>query len=346
MLPQYAVLSADLVRIRRFLEAGSEKRQTVDQRRFAYIACISALYSSFERFAEQAAFQFSRSMLANPSGVSPEQLSSLRKRYVRNASTLLGQTLGTGRYQEVTELDVAKSLMSFLSHTEQVSDLRLELVALHNSNLRWDTLTELFRWAAADLPSNIVHSDAVKHWMSIKSDATDDTLMEVLKRELDDLVERRNEVAHRGIPDEILAYDRLRDKVDYIEAISLGLVASLARPILAAAIRNGESTPLGVPSAYYKKKRVVVMPSLLSAVSEGDSVLLPGVNSTRWGRVLEIQIDDQRVTRAEAGTAAGLLLDFAAWKGVSLHNWHTPNPDLSFPPTAIFGKWGPLSAAL
>ncbi|MBB4903999.1 HEPN domain-containing protein [Actinophytocola algeriensis] len=342
MLPQYSVLAADLDRIRRFLSATPEEQQTVDQRRFAYIACISALYSSFERFAERTAFEFGKLILANPSNISNEQFLTLRKRYVRNASVLLGQALGTGRYQEVTELDVAKSLTSFLNNSSQSLDLRLELIALHNSNLRWDAFLELFRWAAADLPSNIINSDAVKKWMSLNSDATDDTLTEVLKSELSDLVERRNEVAHRGIPGEIISYDRLRDKVNYVEAISLGLVASLARPLLATAIENGKSSLLGTPREYFKKKRVVIIPSLESAVAEGDSILLPGVHATRWGRVLTVKVDDQRVPRAEKGTEVGLLLDFAAWNGTPLHVWNTPDPSLSDPPAELFGKWGPL----
>ncbi|MGH3345196.1 MAG: HEPN domain-containing protein [Carbonactinosporaceae bacterium] len=342
MLLQYTELAADLERIRRFLKSGSEERQTPDQRRFAYIGCISALYSSFENFAERVTLRFGEMLLADPTSLSTEQMSSLRRRYVHNASTLLGQSLGVGRYQEITELDVAKSLASCLDGTTSSFDLRLELIALHNSNLRWDALCDLFQWAVPDLRGKIRNSDAVESWGYLTNNVSESTLTGVLKNELDDLVERRNEVAHRAIPDEIQSSERLLAKVDFVEAISLGLVASLAGPLLDASIKNGETTPLGVPTEYYNDKRIVVIPSLESPVSEGDCILMPSEKSTRWGRVLEIQLNGERTLRASTGVEAGLYLDFAVRKEVNLHLWRTPNSDLASPPDKLFGSRGPL----
>jgi hypothetical protein len=207
-----------------------------------------------------------------------------------------------------------------------------------------DSLCELFQWAVPDLQNKIRHSDAVESWGSLTDNVSESTLSGVLKSELDDLVERRNEVAHRAIPDEIQSYERLLAKVDFIEAISLGLVASLAGLLLGVSIKNGETVSLGVPTEYYRKNRVVVIPSLESSVSEGDCILAPGKNSTRWGRVLEIQLDDVRFPQAPAGVEAGLLLDFEVRKRTKLHLWRTPNSDLAFPPDKLFGSRGPLEA--
>lgn len=343
MMLQYNELAADLERIRRFLVSGSEERQTPDQRRFAYIACVSALYSSFENFAERVALRFGEMLLADPANLPAEQMQSLRRRYVHNASALLGQSLGVGRYREVTQLDVARSLASCLDDSSSSFDLRLELIALHSANLRWDSLADLFKWAVPDLRSKIQHSDAVDRWMSLTSNVSQDTLIEVLKRELDDLVERRNEVAHRAIPDEILSYERLLAKVDYLDAVSLGLVASLSGRLLEVSIKRGESVPLGIPTQYYKQGRVIVIPSLEASVAEGDFILAPG-RQMRWGRILEIRVADKRVAEVRPGAEVGLLLDFAVQKRVNLHLWRTPNSDLIFPPDGIFGNRGPLGA--
>ncbi|RAO05027.1 HEPN domain-containing protein [Micromonospora noduli] len=345
MILQYNELATDLGRIRRFLASSSEQRQSSDQRRFAYIACVSALYSSFENFAERVAFRFGQMLLAEPTNCSAEQISGLRRRYVRNASALLGQSLGVGRYRDVTELDVAKSLASCLDESTSSIDLRLELIALHNSNLRLESLVELFQWAIPDLLSKIRDSDSVRKWMSLTPDVSESTLMGVLKNELDDLVERRNEVAHRAIPDEILSYEHLLAKVSYVEAIALGLIASLAGPLLDASIRNGDSAPLGTPSEYYQNRRVVVIPSLNLSISEGACVLAPSMRSMRWGHVLEVRVADKRVAGAPAGEEAGLLLNFAVPRKASvLHLWQSPNSDLASPPDGIFGSQGPFGA--
>jgi RiboL-PSP-HEPN len=341
MMLEYSALAADLDRIRRFLESGSDE-QTPDQRRFSYIGCISALYSSFENFVEREAFRFGEMLLTDSSNLSSEQMSIIRRRYVRNASALLGQTLGVGRYRNVSEFDVAKSLASFLDDSSSSFDLRLELMALHTSNLRWDSMCELFQWGAPDIPNMIRRSDAVDSWMSRTDNVTGRTLLEALKNELEDLVERRNEVAHRAIPDDILSNERLLAKVDFIEAISLGLVASLAVPLLEASIKGGETASLGVPAEYYRKNRVVIFAALESSVSEGDCILLPGKVAARWGRVLEVQLDDKRVPKANVGTEAGLRLDFEVRKKTNLLLWKSPDPDLAFPPNNLFGNHGPL----
>jgi len=192
----------------------------------------------------------------------------------------------------------------------------------------------------------IRRSDAVQGWGSRTDNVSERTLPEVLRNELDDLVERRNEVAHRAIPDEIQSYERLLAKVDFIEVISLGLVASLAGLILSASIVNGETVSLGVPAEFFQKKRIAVISSLESSVSEGDCVLLPATFTTRWGHVLEIQVDGERVSKAPAGAEVGLLLDFEARKNTNLLLWRSPNSELAFPPARLFGNRGPLERVI
>ncbi|SBS79347.1 conserved hypothetical protein [uncultured Mycobacterium sp.] len=341
MLLAYGKLSSRLDLIRRYLQANDEERQSTDQRRFAYIASISALYASFEMYAEESAFDFGRLLLSDPTNVAREHIDNLRRRYVQNSSSLLSKGLGTGRYSDITELDVATSLSSCLEDVGSY-DLRLEIISLHNSNLRWDAFADLYRWAAPELSKEIQTSDAVRSWGTKTGVANTRVLPEVLVQELDDLVVRRNDVAHRAIPDEIISSERLLAKVNFIEAISLGLLASLSVKLIKLAVADGEGLSLGTPGEYLQQRRVVIIPSLLSPVSEGDSVWSASANIMRWGTVREIQVNDVRVAQADAGSEAGLLLDFAAPKGAAIRLWQNPSIDLFPPPDAVFGDWGPL----
>jgi hypothetical protein len=343
LIPKYDALAADLELIRRYLETVSRVQQTTDQRRFAYIASISALYASFETFAEQLAFRFGELMLSDPKGLSALQLQSLRSRYVQNASALLGKNLGVGRYKEVDELDIVKSLASCLDDSRPY-DLRLEVIALHNSNLRWDAMADLFRWAVPDLASRIQVADAVRSWQ-VKSGHGEGTLPnELLVRELADLVERRNEVSHRAIPSEIVSPEQLLAKVDFIEAISLGLVASLSCLVIEASPGRNESEALGVPTEYYQQGRIVVVPTLGARVEVGDVIWASTGRVARWGRLTEIKLDDHSVPTAASGVEAGLKLDFAAPKRSALHVWRTPNTDFVDPPPGIFGDRGAVAS--
>lgn len=341
MISEYDGLAADLELIRRYLDAMSQLQRTTDQRRFAYIATISALYASFETFAEQLAFRFGQLMLSDPDGLSAQQVQSLRAKYVQNASALLGKTLGVGRYKEIDELDIVNSLASCLDDSHPY-DLRLEVIALHNANLRWEVMTDLFRWAVPDLPSRVQHADAVRKWQ-MKSGHGDAKLSsELLARELEDLVERRNEVSHRAIPDEIVSPEQLLAKVDFIEAMSLGLVASLSCLVLDASRRRNESEALGVPTEYFQQGRIVVVPTLGASVEVGNVLWASNGRVARWGRLLEIQLDGRSVPQVDSGMETGLKLDFAAPKHSALHVWRTPDTDFVDPPAGIFGDRGPL----
>jgi hypothetical protein len=343
LIPKYDALAADLDLIRRYLETVSRVEQTTDQRRFAYIASISALYASFETFAEQLAFRFGQLMLIDPKGLSAQQVQNLRSKYVQNASALLGKNLGVGRYKEIDELDIATSLASCLDDSH-LYDLRLEVIALHNSNLRWDAMADLFRWAVPDLTSRIQVADAVRSWQ-VKSGHGDGSLpTELLARELSDLVERRNEVSHRAIPSEIVSPEQLLAKVDFIEAMSLGLVASLSCLVLEASRGRNESEGLGIPTEYYQRGRIVVVPTISASVEVGDVVWASNGRVARWGRLREIQLDGESVLRVDSGVETGLKVDFAVPRGSALHVWRTPDTDFADPPAGIFGDRGPLAS--
>jgi RiboL-PSP-HEPN len=338
MLLHYRELSADLERIRRYLTALATDTPTLDQRRFAYVACVSTLYASFEHFAERIAFRFTQLLLTHPKLVAITEVEKLRRRYVANASTLLSQSLGTGRYQDVTELDVAKSLTSCLDES-MAYDLRLEVLSLHNSKLRWETLNGMFSWAVDDLLGGVAKSDAVEKWVALPG-ASGKTIAEIIDLELKELVDRRNEVAHRGIPHDILSPERMLEKVAYIDVICLALVANLATRILATTTATGESVTLGTPRKLYKDRRVAIV-TLREDVSVEETVWASYSNKVRWGRVLEIRLEDETVPRANAGDEAGLLLEFAMPKTSDLYHWRNPTEDLSPLPSSIFGDRGP-----
>lgn len=342
MIAKYDALAADLELIRRYLDTVSRVQQTTDERRFAYIASISALYASFETFAEQLAFRFGQLMLSDPKGLSVQQVQSLRSKYVQNASALLGKNLGVGRYREIDELDIAKSLASCLDDSHRY-DLRLEVIALHNSNLRWDAMTDLFRWAVPDLSSRIQHADAIRSWQVKSGHGSAKLPYELLARELADLVERRNEVSHRAIPDEIVSPEQLLAKVDFIEAMSLGLVASLSCLVLERSTGRNESEELGVPTEYYQQGRIVVVPFLGAPLEVGEVVWASNGRVARWGQLREIQLDGHNVSQVDSGVETGLKLDFAVPRRSALRVWRTPDQDFVDPPAGIFGDRGPLA---
>lgn len=347
MLVQYHELSAELNRIRRFLRALSAPPQTLDQRQFGYVASISAIYASFENFAERTAFQFAQVMLNSADHLQESSLDSLRRRYVDNASVLLAKNLGTGRYQEVSTLDIATSLASCLDDTA-VFDVRREVIAHHQANLRWDSLAKLFGWAISDLRMQVARSDVVDQWISTPESIGDARLPEpsdkgvadILDNQLDQLVDRRNEVAHRGIPDDILSPDRLLAVVDYIDVIAMALVSCLGQKLLETTLNAGDSVLLGRISETFQRGRVAIIDPLLHPVRKNDVVWCARNGKARWGQVHEIQLDSVSVDAVELGAGPGIRVDFATAENSELYLWRTPSEVLHPRPPQLFGDKG------
>lgn len=341
MLAHYRELQADLDRIRNYLGGVSSRRASREDRQFAYVASLSTLYATFEIYAERIAFRFAQLLLSTPQGVSPGEMEKLRKRYVANAAALLGQRLGSGRYGDVTELDVARSLASCLDDSEHY-ELREEILTHHGSNLRWDTLGSLFAWAVGDLRELVGKSDVVQKWTG-DPDPVDSAAIDLIDSELKLMVQRRNEIAHNGLPDEILSADRMIEVINYIEVISLGLIATLGHRILEPSLGNGQSVQLGLCTEYYRENRVVVIGQLTERVALGDIVWSTNGRKTRWGTVLGIQLDGESVPHASIGEEAGIEVDFQIPRNAYLNRWCAATEDLSPPPANLFGNRGPIS---
>lgn len=337
----YLALAHDLERIRRYLASESQVDQTSDQRRFSYIACISALYSAFENYTEKILFNFSQLLMSDPDNFTIEQSEKLKSRYVRNASILLTKGLGTGRYTEVTELDIARSLTSCLDDSDNYR-LHSEVISLHNSNLRWDTLGELFHWAVPDFHGRVQRSDAIEEWAVNAGSPAGNQVGETLENELKDLVERRNEVAHRAIPEEILSLDNLQEKVTYVQALCIAMLTSLSAVLIETTAKSGKSKPLGAVTERFQRNTIVVIPSLMEPVSVGDTVWFSNSSILRWGLIKEIHIEDKPAEYANRGIEVGLKLDFSVSKSANLFIWTDPSPDLAELPEGIFGSHGPL----
>ncbi|MCP5028685.1 MAG: hypothetical protein GY929_20615, partial [Actinomycetia bacterium] len=314
---------------------------TVNQRVFGYVACISAIYAALESFAEDLAFRYAELATRHDGLISEESEAKLRSRYSHNVAHLLTQQLGVGRYERVTQLDLAKSLASLLDEAS-VSSLRPEAVGHHKANLRLPSLVELFQWGASDLTDRLGKSDALKRWGD--SVGRDSGLDSLIRTELEDLVERRNAVAHRALTDEIVSHDQLRAKVEFIDALSLGLLACLGTQILDLLVARIAASPVGPISERHQSGEVLVVENAETALAVGDLVLARNQTTSRWGQIMELQLDDEPASSSDVGSEVGIRLDFRCHKNAALFLVRGVPGELLSPPARLFGDHGPISA--
>lgn len=132
--------------------------------------------------------------------------------------------------------------------------------------------------------------------------------------------------------------------------MSLGLVASLSCLVLEASRGRNESEALGVPTEYYQRGRIVVIPTLGAPVGVGDVLWASNGRVARWGRLREIQLDGLSVPRVDSAVEAGLKLEFAVPRNSALYVWRTPDAEFVEPrpaSSATAARWprSPLTRA-
>lgn len=297
------------------------------RRRFDYAAFVVALYASFEKFAENVVAAYARLVaLRSQYAALPTGLTG--KHMAKSAEILLRGRLGEGRYVGVREIDVVKNLFACLSGANPYALNDVAIMA-HDLNLRYDELGKLFAAVGIDqVCARARRADAMVTWFcasnGLAQPPQDGVPAATVQQRLDDLVERRNQVTHRGgSPVELLGTTEMTDLVDFVEALASSIFTlTVARYLRARHVDSGGAAQLQLREGPYKNGTVVVVERPEQRLYVGQPVFAFVESAgARWGRILEIQLDDvstAAVDKAAIAAEVGLSVSFKCPKGVDL----------------------------
>ncbi|HEV7504778.1 MAG TPA: MAE_28990/MAE_18760 family HEPN-like nuclease [Thermoanaerobaculia bacterium] len=298
------------------------------RRRFDYAAFVVALYASFEKFAENLVAAYARlATLRNRYDALPAGLT--KKHMTRSAEILARGRLGEGRYLGVSEIDLVKNLFNCLSGASPYALNDVAVVA-HDANLWFEELVKLFATVGIDnVGERARRADAMLTWYcasnSLMQPPQDGVRREVIQQRLDELVERRNQVTHRGgSPDELLGAAAMADLVDFVEALAGSIFALTVCSYLSARyVESGEVEQLQLREGPLKNRTVVVVerPNRRLYVGQPVFALIESAGA-RWGRILDLQLDDVSTTSVDETATAdevGLAVSFKCPNGVALY---------------------------
>ena len=330
-LEELSALVASIIPVNQALSAHQDSlvRQYVHiRRRFDYAAFAIALYASFEKFIESlvAAFAQLESARLRYSEL-PSKL--VQKHISRSAEMLSRGRIGVGRYVGMTELDVVKNLFECLNGVRPYT-LNEAAVVAHDINLRAGEIDALFAAVGIErLCARVRRADPLVDWycadQGLVTAPQDGVPAVTIEQRLEDIIERRNQVAHRGgTPVNLLGVADMKDAIRFIEAFSraafsLAVGQYLTHHHAETAIQLRQCEGDGP----YKSGTVVVVEKPAHRLFVGQPVFVNvGSGSTRWGRILSLQVDGADVQAVDGGAAAnngiGVALDFKCPKGASL----------------------------
>jgi RiboL-PSP-HEPN len=306
------------------------KQYVTIRRRFNYAAFVVALYASFEKYIENLVAAYAN---LNARRVPYTDLPiSLKKKHLhQTADLLLRGALATGRFPGYGELEAVKNLFECL-HGVTPYTLNEPAVVAHSANLRSLEIDKLFAAIGIEhICSSVRGADALLEWYCTSKELAaaphDGVPLTTVEERLKEIVERRNQVAHRGgNPDDLLGSEKMSDAIGFIEAFSKSVFAMVVGQYLQdhhAAPDQGIQLEQRQNDGPYKNGTVVVVERPAQRIFVGQPVfVIVEANGSRWGRIQSMKLDDTDIQAVEPGVTAmngiGIALDFKCPKGATL----------------------------
>lgn len=298
------------------------------RRRFDNAAFVVALYAVFETYVEALAAAFaSLEALRLPYAELPAKLAA--KHLQRSADLLARGRLGEGRHAGLTVSGVVANLHNCLNGVTPYA-LNEAAIVWHDSNLRARDVDDMFFPLGIEgMCIQVRRGDALIRWhmtvQGLETAPADGLPNTVIEERLNDLVERRNQVAHRGgKPENLLGVDGMNESVDFIDALSEDIFAMVvgyylgARHDTAAAVTRLEQVDGDGP--YQDGKVIIVSPPAFDLVVGQPVFVGRPSGAARWGRIQSLRLNETDHEIIAAGIPApegiGIGLDFACPKGV------------------------------
>jgi hypothetical protein len=137
---------------------------------------------------------------------------------------------------------------------------------------------------------------------------------EIVFARLDDLANRRNDVAHGTPADDILSHDLLRELVDFVEAYASGLALVVYERALPFMLKKSVSLGAAITVIDH---RIVCVNLPAGQIAVGDTLIAKTQDTSRpfkAGPIKEIERDHVQLQSVDGGpdVQIGMLVEFGA----------------------------------
>ena len=286
-----ASLTADekllLVRIS---EAGTGKRQ------YVYAVGIIGLYGLVERLVDTIIEKYV-SMISSLSNTYDDLPDSIRKNHIPLSLELLKAVTEDRHRTSQTIEQVIANLHACLSNSKSFL-VNTSAFVLHRGNLKLSKIQDFFRAIGVE-PSNrrLLVMPSLSDFLSTAEPARDtqripDQDLPLLLSPIDDLVDRRNSIAH-GVIDDIETVDLLIKRCKFVAAFGQALYELLQQELLRAEISRVGVQSLGLPIEIHHG-RIVCFQSEQCRITVGDRLVAETNDALvpfRWSRVTALQVN-------------------------------------------------------
>lgn len=275
-----------------------------------YSAIVVLTYGAFEQLIEELIVEHIQ--ILNRIVPTFQQLPGPIQAQHTDLSAVLLRARTTRKYE--TRVQEVELLQNLLLCAQGGANYRLNAMAFaqHSANLRIGLLNEMFAQVdvgglTAELRQDAELSNIAAARAGVELANQPDS---VVFRDLDDLAERRNDVAHGEVVN-ILTDSELMDVLKFVRALARALVAILEENALRHEIKF-HGTLLPPPINVYNNRIVCFADSPVDLHKGGRLAALRANGRATVGRINEIQVngDKRDVVQAHRGEAFGVCVGF------------------------------------
>ena len=285
------------------------------KRSYDYSLIIITLYGVFESFIERIVCAY-LSALKQQIKIYSQLPESIRNSHT-SLSTKLMETKPL-RYGEVKDSVIIANLNSCLNQKENEYQLNLNAFRQHSSNFRTNAIRDFSKTVGIENIDQVIAKDPdltrfIQSFMG-EADITPELPISKYFEIIEDLVERRNVVAHGSDVDELLSLDILDGYAEYIFLLMRAVYNSSVQEYYSVMISAGIAKNMGKAIQVYDN-RIVCLHSANSSIKVGQ-VLIGKNNKGRlhWGLIKSIQVNGNNVDEvpSEQAVDIGMMVSFHA----------------------------------
>ncbi|SFF30536.1 MAE_28990/MAE_18760 family HEPN-like nuclease [Sunxiuqinia elliptica] len=277
---------------------------------FNYNSLIISLYGYFEKFIENILVEYidKINIIFNRYSSLPEPIV---KNHLRLSLELIEKTQNSRYSGSLNKEGIIKNLHECINVNENYQ-LNKEAFSQHSANFRLQVVDEIFSRVGIESISNRIRK--VPEFVNYIKDKYEVAEIQELGNDeintiLNDLAERRNEVAH-GVPSQILSNDIIIDYIEYFDHLSNALIEVVNKSIYTLDVEQNCVLINDIRNTY-RNGEVICLDSNNLRFSNGDVIY--GVNSDTIckSKILNIQrVDvDIETTDETENYEVGLLID-------------------------------------
>ena len=205
----------------------------IARKRFEYKATIISLYGLLEKYIEAWIKEYldSLSRLVPNYNLIDEKI---RENHFELSLKLINTmtTRESAKYQHITKEEVLNNLNSCIVSPNNYR-INAEAFVLSSGNLKHAKISDLFKNLNIDLNAKLLDNKSLNNQIGLSKEKNAQTEKDVLYEKINDLVERRNEIAHGAENiDNLLDISELKAYIDFLEVYGKAIFEGLREELI------------------------------------------------------------------------------------------------------------------